>query len=179
VPAVVGSWPQPFLDAAAKDDPVEVECYGQRAACADAVERLEAAEAPAELTGPLPVQRGEAGAEQTGPRVVVGPLSEISDDPAATLIERGPAVSGVFAGPQRGGELTLLDERGRPAASVGDGAGLIAAVRLGELPPTWLVTGADPAGVRRAVGALSESALRDRYALALPAAGDPVPLPVP
>ena len=42
VPAVVGSWPEPFLQHSADEDrlPVRVECAGAPAPCTTAAERL-------------------------------------------------------------------------------------------------------------------------------------------
>ena len=53
----------------------------------------------------------------------------------------------------------------------------MAAVRPADGPPTWLVTGTDPAGVEAAAGALGDE-LRNHYAVAVDQAG-PIGVPVP
>ena len=76
-----------------------------------------------------------------------------------------------------GDGLDGLDERGEVAAELGPNAGLVAAVRLGDDPPTLVATGLGVAGVGAAVDALDESALRDHYAVGV-VDGDVTPLPV-
>ena len=62
------------------------------------------------------------------------------------------------------------------AAVLGRGSGLVAALRPGEGPPSWVVTGSDARGVARAASLLGEQ-LRDSYAVAVSDAGT-VPVPV-
>ncbi|HEX4464702.1 MAG TPA: DUF4430 domain-containing protein [Solirubrobacterales bacterium] len=160
VPAVVGSWPQPFLDGyEGKQRPVAVECLGGGSACNEVDERLTAA-------GVDVSSRPPSGAI----RVLVGPWSRVRSDPAAAQIERGPQTSGVFADFQRDGSgyrLSGLDEAGDTAADFGPGSGLVAATRRYEEPPVWVVTGASGAGVRAAAGLLDVADLRDHYAVAV------------
>jgi hypothetical protein len=173
---VVGSWPEPLAQAAAgiETEPVRIECAGERAACDEVADRLSDEGADAAI------ERFRPGGE--GPpayRVLVGPWKRLRGDPAADTLEGGPARSGVFADfvPRSGEwELVALDARGRTAERLAAGAGLVAALREGEDPPAWFVTGADRDGVEHAVELLSTEALRDRYAVA--SAGDaPIPLP--
>jgi hypothetical protein len=179
-PAVVGSWPEPFAQASAGDDrlPVRVVCEDPQAPCQEVAERL------GEEGVDAGVEAAAARADRTAPalRILVGPWRAIDDDPAAAQLDAGPQTSGVFArftsGP-RGWRLLALDTAARPSARLGDGAGLVAAVRDGDEPPTWLVTGTDLDGVEEAVSLLDDAQLARRYAvaalpghvLALPAAG--------
>jgi Domain of unknown function (DUF4430) len=173
VPAVVGSWPEPFVQSSAEEErlPVRVECAGAPAPCETTAERLadEGVTVSEERLGRA--DQGEAL------RVLVGQWPEIEDDPAAAQIAEGPAASGVFAHFD-GDELIALDVRADSASRLGDGAGLVAAVRQGERPPTWVVTGVDDSGVRAAAEALGDSVLRDRYAVVV-GAGSDATLPVP
>ncbi len=170
VPAVVGSWPQPFLGGYdGKRRPVAVECLGGGAACGVVGERLE--DAGVDVA---------AGEPDDAIRVLVGPWSRLREDPAAAQIERGPQVSGVFADFRTGRDgyvLEGLGEDGKPAASFGPDAGLVAATRRYESPPTWVVTGADAAGVEAAAELLGGADLRDRYAVAVEG-GEETALPV-
>jgi hypothetical protein len=170
VPAVVGSWPAPFAGGyEGKRHPVAVECEGGGGACAKVREALEAEGVTI-----------AAGAPAGGIRVLVGPWARLRSDPAAALIEAGPAESGVFANfARRGGvdELQGLDPEGKVALSFGSGAGLVAATRRYEGPPVWVVTGATPVAVQAAAGLLSPAKLRDHYAVAT-ADGKETPLPV-
>jgi hypothetical protein len=159
VPAVVGSWPQPFVGGYdGKVRPVALECLGGGEACAVVRERLE----------------GEGvklatGSSDDSIRVLVGPWARLRQDPAAAQIEDGPQTSGVFAEfERRGGGLVLegLDEHGEEARRFGPDAGLVAATRRYEAPPTWVVTGGNGAGVAAAAGLLDDAALRDHYAVA-------------
>jgi len=111
--------------------------------------------------------------------VLVGTWSEVRVDPAARRIEAGPKVSGVFARPAGSGRsLELLDSRGRPARTLGAGAGLVAATQFVDQQPTWFVTGTDEIGVSSAAAALVEARLKDHFAVALEN-GREVPLPLP
>ncbi len=113
-------------------------------------------------------------------RVLVGPWARLRPDPAAALIEAGPAESGVFADfARRGGAYALegLDEDGKVARGFGSAAGLVAATRRYEGPPVWVVTGATPAGVQAAADLLDAAGLRDHYAVAT-VDGKETPLPV-
>jgi hypothetical protein len=177
VPAVVGSWPEPFLQTSVGADriPVRIECAGSRPPCEDAAERFaeEGIEASIE---PL-ATADQPGAEAF--RLLVGPWAAIEDDPAAAMLDDGPSTSGVFArfsDSARSG-LVALDEEGRSTRRLGATAGLVAAVRDREQPPTWLVTGATPRGVDAAVTALEEADLKHRYAIAVDR-GEALGLPV-
>lgn len=171
VPAVVGSWPQPFLGGYdGKQRPVAVECLGGGGACGEVDERLEAA--GVDLASP----RTDGAI-----RVLVGPWVRVRSDPAAALLERGPQASGVFAEFQReagGYRLSGLDEAGDATAGFGLDSGLVAATRRYEEPPLWVVTGTSGAGVSAAARLLDAGDLRDHYAVAVDG-GKETPLPMP
>ncbi len=171
VPAVVGSWPQPFLDGyEGRHRPVTVECLAATGACATVRERLVEA-------GAAPVSGTPSGAI----RVLVGPWARVRQDSAAAQIEDGVEASGVFAElvPAGAGEYRLqgLDEGGRPRRTFGPASGLVAATRDGEAPPTWVVTGVSAAGVSAAAGLLDAADLHDHYAVAVEG-GRETPLPL-
>jgi hypothetical protein len=176
VPAVVGSYPEPFLHGSeGKRFPIRIDCgQDDRSECADVSDRLEAANIAPSLSAIGAV----AGKDLL--RVMVGKWDEVRLDGAAQRIEQGPERSGVFArfgrGAGGGYELQLLDAQGRTTQTLGSGAGLVAATRFEDQQPTWVVTGTDTLGVQRAVALLGERALRDRFAIATSAAGA-VPLP--
>jgi Domain of unknown function (DUF4430) len=159
VPAVVGSWPQPFLDGYdGERRPVAVECLGGGGACGAVRAALGAAGATV-----------ASGSPRDAIRVLVGPWARVREDAAAAQLEDGPQTSGVFAEfERRGGGFRLagLAVDGRPAQAFGPGAGLVAATRRYEAPPTWVVTGVDEVGVRAAAGLLDRADLRDHYAVA-------------
>ena len=120
----------------------------------------------------------------TGPvanplRVEVGPWNAIRRDPAAALLSGGPDQSGVFArfvGVKKP-LLELLNQQGQPAGSIGKGGGLIAALRPGDGPPTWVVTGTDAKGVIAAAN-LVGPALRNHYAVATQPGAGAIGVPV-
>jgi hypothetical protein len=174
VPAVVGSFPEPFLNGSeGKRLPVRVECAevgGQ--ACQTVVSRLRAVGVPAAIAAIGP------GDEPETLRVLVGPWPAVRGTPASEAIERGPSASGVYARFAGDGQsLALLDASGRTTHTLTAGAGLVAAVRYAQEEPLWVVTGTDEAGVSRAAAAFSEASLRDHFALALEASGIARPLP--
>jgi Domain of unknown function (DUF4430) len=178
VPAVVGSWPEPLAQAASGEDrmPVRVECAAREPTCDDVVEHLatEGVAAGVKDFG----QADEDGREEM--RVLVGPWGELRRDATAGLLDAGADRSGVFARFERSGSgwaLSVLGPDARAASRLQRHAGLVAALREGEDPPTVLVAGADEAGVEAAVELLEPDELRDRYALAVGPDGE-VPAPL-
>jgi rhodanese-related sulfurtransferase len=169
VPAVVGSWPAPFVNGyEGKRRPVAVECAGGGQACARV--RAALAEAGVEVAD---------GSPPKAIRVLVGPWARLRSDPAAALLEDGPEESGVYADFERAGQgygLVGLDQGGRPARRLGPDAGLVAATRRYGGPPVWVVTGGTGAAVRAAAGLLAEAKLRDHFAVAVDG-GRETPLP--
>jgi hypothetical protein len=171
VPAVVGSWPAPFAEGyEGGRHPVVLRCAGGDARVCGRV-RAALRGAGAELA---------AGSPPDPIRVLVGPWARLRSDPAAALLEDGPAESGVYARfeARRGGYSLLgLDQNGAPGRRYGPGAGLVAATRRYENPPVWLITGATEAGVRAAATKLDAAGLRDRYAVAVEGGGAEIALP--
>jgi hypothetical protein len=170
VPALVGSWPQPFAGGyEGERHPTSVVCRTAGAVCDSVRQKLRAAGAA--LVGGVP---------KDAIRVLVGPWSRLRADPVAAEVEAGPRRSGVFAEIEVGGdgfELWGLDESGDRARRFDSRAGMVAALRQGDSPPVWLVTGTSLAGVRAAAGLLDAAALRDRYAVAVDG-GEQTSLPV-
>lgn len=166
IPANVGAFPEPLISGyEGASHPVALECLAS-AGCAELSDRL-----------------ADAGVEPIEPRadsirILAGPWDRLREDPAARLLERGPEVSGVFARmvPAAGGwALSLLDIRAEEAELRGKGAALVAAVRPGEGPPTWLVTGTDERGAARAARLVDEELLGGHYAVG--PGGVPLPMP--
>jgi hypothetical protein len=201
VPAVVGSWPAPFVDGVGgKRHPVVVKCAGaSRGSFRSVSDRKEPQVA---WSGACRAARraleGEgvelaSGSPEGAIRILVGPWERLRADAAARLIEEGPGESGVYAtfeavrpsspvgrettSAAGGYELVGLDESGEEARDLGPGAGLVAATSRYGGPPVWLVTGGTAAAVREAATALDAAHLRDHYAVAIED-GKETPLPV-
>ena len=173
VPAVVGSFPEPFVNGiGGKRYPVRVECADPRTPPCRAVQRRLIREDIPAATGRL-----RTVTATTTLRVIVGPWGAISGDVGIVRLEQGPQVSGVFARPSSDGDrIALLDARGRTTRTLGAGAGLVAATRAGDDAPLWVVTGTDDAGVAAATRAFDEGPLADHFALAV---ADDVGIPLP
>jgi Domain of unknown function (DUF4430) len=175
VPAVVGSFPEPFLHGTGgKRLPTTLECApGASTACSRVAAALKAVGVPvaSQLLGT------GSGTDSLG--VVVGTWSELRSIIAASLIAQGPSASGVYArfAGHNGQSLQLLDPHDRVARTLGSGAGLIAATRDNVSEPTWLVTGTDLAGVSAAAAALTPARLQDHFALAVQN-GTELPVPI-
>ena len=182
VPAVISSWPEPFAQGSAPGEPlpVQVACATRRTSC-DQVARQLATEGVDVSVEPTSGKEEGGEGEAEALRLLVGPWARIRADPAAALLDDGPSVSGVFARPRdvagHGYELVALDQRAEPAVELAEGDGLVAAVRDGERPPTWLVTAGEAEGMDAAVAMLEGEALTDRYAVAS-VDGEPVSVPV-
>jgi|HubBroStandDraft_6_1064221.scaffolds.fasta_scaffold131929_4 hypothetical protein len=164
VPAVVGSFPEPFRNGIeGKRLPVRVECASPaRSACEAVAARLHA------LQVPVAVVAISTSGMPKSLRVLVAPWARIASEPGAQSLERGPRASGVYARFSANGQtLTLLGQNGQSVKVLRSGAGLIAATRHGEEPPVWLVTGTDEQGVQLAARAFDERTLQNRFAVAL------------
>ncbi|TMM19729.1 MAG: DUF4430 domain-containing protein [Actinobacteria bacterium] len=169
IPAVVGSFPEPFLNGiAGKRLPVRIECAVVAGRpCRTVTSRLRAEGVPAAVAA---LQGG--GAPLTL-RVLVAPWKMLKSDPVAGAIQRGPAASGVFARfAADGSTLTLLDPDGRPTDTLRAGAGLIAATASEEHAPVWVISGTDAAGLEHAASSFDQPTLQDRFAVAVTATGN-------
>ncbi len=174
IPAVVGSFPEPFLHGIeGKRLPVRVECSTVAGyACRTVAARLRAVGVPAAV-GAI-----EGARAPVALRGLDAPWASIAREPSTRSLESGPRASGVFARfSADGGALALLEGDGQTARTLRAGAGLIAATRRGEDPPVWLVTGTDGQGVELAARAFDQPTLQDRFAVAL-SPGGATPLPV-
>jgi Domain of unknown function (DUF4430) len=165
IPAVVGSFPEPFLHGSGgRRLPVRVECSAPQSPSCDTV---------ADKLTKLGIVAGRSNLSRTPAdetlRVLVGPWKRLRGrDVEADSIDDGPRASGVFARFEASGDrLVVLDERGRAARTLGAGTGLVAATKAEDRSPVWYVTGTDDAGVTSAARAFDESALSDRFALAI------------
>jgi hypothetical protein len=174
IPAVVGSFPEPFQHGiAGKRLPTTLECgTGVSAACKLVQTALDRAGVPVASqyigTGSGPDTLG----------IVVGTWAQLRVEVAAGLIDNGPSASGVYAKFADGGRsLELLNPEGAIARTLGAGAGLVAATADSQSAPTWLITGTNTAGVLAAARALNARALHDHFAVAVQGATD-LPLPV-
>jgi hypothetical protein len=164
VPAVVGSFPEPFLHGIdGKRLPVRVECTQARSEACDA--------ATGSLTrlGVVAARGGlQTSLTMETLRVLVGPWEQLRADGTAARLEQGPRASGVYARPATDGRaIAVLDARGRVTRTLRGGAGLVAATAHADGRPVWIVTGTDARGVRAAADALSEDVLGDHFALAI------------
>ncbi len=177
IPAVVGSFPAPFVHSVGgKRYPTTLECAASDVggACKRVASALGAVGVPAASQ-----LLGSASGTDTL-TVLVGTWSELRGTFAGSLIDQGPAASGVyarFATGAGGQSLLALDPHGHTVRTLGAGAGLVAAIAQGSGQPTWLVTGTDTAGVAAAAAALTPARLKDHFALIVDGASDlPVPL---
>lgn len=182
VPAVVGSFPEPFLHGVDGHRlPTRVECVDPKSKACDAVAN--------KLVGMgLPAARGGVGNSFTQDtlRIVVGPWEALQGDNTLKLIGDGPAKSGVYAKPSSDGKtIALLGPDGKVTRTLGAGTGMIAATLARDVKaedgnsdadPVWAVTGTDAAGVQAAADALDEGALAGRFA-AIISDGKPIGLP--
>ncbi|MEX1219551.1 MAG: DUF4430 domain-containing protein [Solirubrobacterales bacterium] len=168
VNAVVGSFPAPLSSGYDGNDwPVSVECLSVEPACEKVEERL--ADAGVDLESASLAGGSQAPATRETIRVLVGRWSEVGADEEAARLDLGPSKSGVFAGfiTREGQERLIgLDVTAKPVVDFGAHSGLIAAMRRGDGPPVWLVTGTDERGVQSAAAGLQSGQLHNRYAAA-------------
>ncbi|HTP23206.1 MAG TPA: DUF4430 domain-containing protein [Solirubrobacteraceae bacterium] len=174
VPAVVGSFPEPFVHGiGGRRYPVTIQCATDAdMACKRVTSELKSTGVPvsSQAIG------GGSGTDSIG--VVVGTWNDVHGELLAELIDHGPASSGVYARFSSGGSsLQLLNPDGNVVRTLGAGAGLIAATAQPSTGPFWLITGTNVAGVSAAAAALTPGRLRNHFALAVQGQSDfPVPL---
>ena len=175
IPAVVGAFPEPFVDGyAGKRWPLRIECTQHTQRPCNAVQNVFAGYHLVASEGCLLCSQYNQSL-----RVVVGPYDTLGADPAAGLLAGPVGTSGVYARFTDGGRrLELLDSSGRIAQTVGAGAGIVAAVRWHGQPPVWYVTGTDAAGVNAAVTAFNAETLDQHFAVAV-VSDRAIPLPAP
>ena len=174
VPAVVGSFPEPFLHGSrASASPSGSTARGTRTTsatrCRERLDRAGVAPAIAALGRP-------SGKDVL--RVVVGEWEDVRARRRARQIEEGPGGERRVRASRAAGD-GVRDRRcsTRRAASCGPSArapGIVAATRFEEQQPTWVVTGTDAAGLERAVRA----ARRARAARPLRRRGHRRPAPI-
>jgi hypothetical protein len=175
IPAVVGSFPEPFIHGTGgRRFPVTLECANDvPTACKRVTNELNTIGVPVASSA---IGTG-SGSDSLG--VIVGTWRDIREELLATLIEHGPASSGVYAkfvGPS-GSSMQLLNPRGQVVKTLGADAGLIAATAQTSTGPAWLITGTDIAGVSAAASALTPARLDNHFAVAVQGGSDlPVPL---
>jgi hypothetical protein len=177
IPAVVGSFPEPFLNGLeGKRLPVRIECTSDSPdACRTVTDTLRGLGVPAAVAAV-----GSGGAPETL-RLLVGSWPQLAIELAAQSIGRGPGFSGVYSRFSADAQtLTLLDAEGRAVRTLSGDAGLIAATRAAKEAPVWVVTGTDAAGVELAARAFNRATLEDRFAVALgPGGAFALPAPAP
>jgi hypothetical protein len=165
IPAVVGSFPEPFLSGSdGKRYPTIVDCTANAAAACATVKRSLRSAGITPSSGRI------------GIRILVGPYNALR---AAAALAAGPKASGVYARFTDDGKvLALLDPAGNTLQQLAAGSGLIAATVQGGSPlPTWFITGTDQAGVAAAARDLNAVSLRDHFALVVHG-GTSLPIPL-
>ncbi len=163
VPAVVGSYPEPFTSGlGGRKFPTLLNCgTGVQNAC--------------DIVGSALHKYGVKAADQllgTGSgsdslAVVVGPWSQVKGVIAAQLIAAGPRSSGVYAQFVGSSALELDNPKGQVARTLHGSVGLIAATGEASLgQPTWFVTGTTDAAVTAAAKDFTAAKLQHHFAVA-------------
>lgn len=172
VPAVVGQFPEPFVNGFEGASPTTVvDCRADGEVCEGVAQTL--AKAGAKL----------ATEAEDATRLLVGTWQALAADRDVAAFARGPLRSGVYleivAGDDHdsaGIELVALDQRGEERARYGSGYGFIAATRRGERPPTWVIAGVDDEGLAAAAAAFNADDMAGHFAVLVGPEGA-VPLP--
>ena len=176
VPAVVGSYPEPFTSGiGGREFPTLLNCgSGVQRAC--------------NIVGNALHKYGVKAADQvlgTGSgsdslAVVIGNWGQVKGVIAAQLIAAGPRQSGVYAQfvGSSGQALELDNAKGQVVRTLRGSVGLIAATGEASLgQPTWFVTGNNNAAVMAAARAFTAAKLQQHFAVAVDGSTTiPVPL---
>ena len=164
-PAVVGSFPEPFLHGIdGKRLPVRIECADARGpACRQVGDRLAGYRDP---------RRARRAADRAGAgdaaraRRPLEPRCASIRRPTRSSTGRAPAAS-TRAWRPTDARSRCSTADGRVARTLGAGSGLVAATKRPDDRPLWVVTGTDAAGVASAARAFEEGTLAHRFALAV------------
>jgi hypothetical protein len=164
IPAVVGAFPEPFLNGyGGQQYPTRIECTQTQTKACNAVFKTISNFGIVSGLGCL-----DCAEYNLSLRVLVGPFSTMVADQTADLLREGPSASGIYARFIDGGrKLELLNALGAVAKTYGAGTGLVAATRLRGAPPVWFVTGTDAAGVAAAEQAFNSGTLDGHFAVAV------------
>jgi hypothetical protein len=174
IPAVVGSYPEPFTNGlGGQEFPTVLDCAPDVQSACDMVAhslRQAGVKVGTQLLG------GGSGSDSLA--VVVGTWQDLQGVIAADLINGGPAKSGVYAQFVGGSAIELDNPLGDVVRTLHASAGMVAATEQVNLSqPTWLVTGTDVAGVDAAARAMTPARLHDHFAVVVQGNHDlPVPL---
>jgi hypothetical protein len=174
IPAVVGSFPEPFVHGTGgRRLPLTLECAPDvRRACAQVTQELQ------RLKVPFASQVIGGGSGTDSLAILVGTWQDLHPALVAQLVDRGPKASGVYARfTSHGSSLALLNPDGQVVRRLAGSSGLVAATADSSSPPTWIVTGTDESGVQAAAEALTPTALRNHFALAVEGSSQ-IPVPV-
>jgi hypothetical protein len=166
IPAVVGSYPEPFTNGlGGQEFPTVLECATNfQGACDTVGAALHKAGVKA---GPQVLGTG-SGSDSLA--VVIGTWNELQGIIAAELIAAGPSSSGVYAQfvGKSGKEIEVENPLGDVVKTLSGSVGMIAATdeaTLGE--PTWFVTGTDAAAVANAAKHFNAATLHNHFAVVL------------
>jgi hypothetical protein len=177
VPAVVGSYPEPFLSGSGGQSyPTVVTCGpGFTKACQTVTKSLGGSGVKVSFQGL------GTGSGSDSLALLVGTFNQLQGVIASELLKAGPGDSGVYAqfvGPH-GQVLEVDNPAGDVVGTYHGSVGLIAAIEQEGLnEPVWLVTGTDQAGVNAAAAALTPAKLADHFAVAVLPSGKILPLPL-
>ncbi len=178
VPAIVGSYPEPFLNGSGGQAyPTVVTCGpGLSAACTKATDSLSHAGVKVSFQGL------GTGSGSDSLALLVGTFTQLEGVIASELLQAGPGTSGVYGQFVVGKHAQVLEAdnaAGDVVKTYYGSVGLIAAIeQTGLNEPVWLVTGTDKAGVDAAAAALTPAKLADHFAVAVLPGGKVIPLPV-
>ena len=176
VPAVVGSFPEPFTNGIAGEEyPTVLICANNtRKACDIVGSELHKYGIKAGM------QALGTGAGSDSLAIVVGTWREIQGIIAAELVGAGPKTSGVYAqfvGSQ-GQAVELDNPKGDVTRTLHGDTGLIAAAEQAQAgQPTWMVTANSPAAVTATARKMTAANLRNHYAVVVHG-GQVIPVPL-
>jgi hypothetical protein len=176
VPAVVGSFPEPFTNGiGGQEFPTVLDCGSNVQKACDVV--------ASELHNvgiKVGLQGLGTGSGSDSLAIVVGTWREIQGVIAAELVGAGPKTSGVYAQfvGDKGQALELDNPKGDVTKTLHGDVGMVAATEQPSLnQPTWLVTGSTPKAVNAAARAVTPAKLRNHFAVVV-SGGRVIPVPL-
>jgi hypothetical protein len=176
VPAIVGSYPEPFTNGSGgRTFPTVLTCAGGlTTACNEVSKDLDAVGVKVSYQGL------GTGSGSDSLAMLIGTYQQLRGVIATELLGAGPAKSGVYAqfGGRNNSVLEVDNTVGETQQALNGSYGVIAATEeVGFSEPVWLITGTDQAGVNAAAQALNVGDLKSHFAVAVTTRGRILPLP--
>lgn len=156
IPAIVGAYPEPFINGAGQNKGVTILYYGDVKSEADRLSQALVNKGAANVV--VKSASDQLAAKREMPTVILGVWKDLELLPYVKEVSGKRIKAGVFAEFGKTG-FKFLDYKGAAASNHGkDSAAIVAAsTRFGDANPLWIVTAVEQEGIIKAVDLLEKN----------------------